>query len=242
MPYWNQKKTNALIRSFRKPYNNMRSTAKNIQWHKKQSRSILSRYHQTHPQAKVSAWEFKKLEKQVRKNMAEKHTLRINNATKTQAVSNANEQTNVDITAAVKSYALFREHVLGDKFRFKGFNIRMVSGCRYIRCILYRSKRTASLLDLTGFSFPYTAMYDNSPIKAIYFDKTYVRNANEHSSPSNPNQQWVLNLNKALNFTQVINSDNGDLTENPPLRLLIIARGTAGDATDYSYEVTYQNV
>ena len=84
MPYWTQKKTNRLINTLKRTHNNMNTYGKQVQYHKKKSRSVLSRYHQTHPNAKVSAWEFKKLERQVRKNMNEKHTLRINDAVKTQ--------------------------------------------------------------------------------------------------------------------------------------------------------------
>lgn len=215
------------------------SYRKNVQWNKKQSRSILSRYQTRNGNAPVTAHQFKKLERQVRKNMEEKHTLRINDAQITQAGTSW-EQTNVDITGSVKAYTLFREHILGDKFKFCGFNIRMISECTEVRCILYRLHRTNNILDMTAFISPTLGMYDSSIVKAVYFDKTYIRNLNGDNR--NPNKSWVLNLNKKLNFQQVINSDNGDLTENSPLRLLIICRGAVGDQTNYSWEATYQNV
>lgn len=212
---------------------------KNVQWHKKQSRTALSRYKSKHLNAPVSAYEFKKLERQVRKNIAEKHTLRINDAQISQ-IGTSWEQANVDITGSVKAYSLFREHVLGDKFKFCGFNIRMITECTELRCILYRAHRTNNILDMTAFISPTLGMYDPSIVKAVYFDKTYIRDVNGNTR--NPDKQWVLNISKKLNFTQLINSDNADVTENTPLRMLVIARGAVGDQTNYSWEATYQNV
>lgn len=212
---------------------------KNVDWHLKKSRSIMKRY----PENKlVTAREFKALERKVKANENEIHSFRINNGTIVQSGTGVYEQTTIDITAAIKSATNFREHVLGDKMRVKGFNFRMSSELENIRVILYRSVRTANLLDLTGFSRPLTAFYDKTPLKAVYFDKTYCRNANEHGTQSNPTEQFVMSVNKALNYVSQFNSDNSDLQETPNLRLLIIGEGTAGDITRYGWEAFYQNV
>lgn len=237
MPYWNQKKTNKLIRALRYPYNRQMSYSRNVKYHLGKSRSILSPY--KNPSSKITAREFKALERKVRKNQQEIHYLRDNDNIKTQ-IGSSWEQTTVDISSAIKSSSLFREHILGDKYRVKGFKLKMFSQCENVRVILYRHKRTNGNLSLTGFTFPPTAVYDPSPLKAVYFDKTYTRKI-ENTSVT-PDSQWVCDMSKSLNFMNVINSDNSDLQETPPLNLLIIARGQLGDDTVFSWEVAYQNI
>lgn len=242
MPYWNYKKTRALVNAFK-----YRKTMSPLIWHRNKSRSILSRYKATHPQAKVSAWEFKKLEKKVRKNESETHVLRTNDILMTQ-VGTGYEESTVNISLAVTGNGNFREQVLGDKFRMKNFKLSMSSECSFVRVILYRHKRTDSSLTLASYTFPHTSFYDPSPLKAIYWDKSYIRNSGDTSNSQtgvtrpNPTSQWVINLSKSLNFTQVINSDNLDSIETPPLKMLIIAKGASGADTVYSYEVAYQNI
>jgi len=237
MPYWNNKKSRALTRAFQYPYNRQMSYSRNVNLHKKNSRSILSRY--KNPSAKITAREFKALERKVRKNESEIHVLRENDNVKTQAGATF-EQTTVDISSGIKSSSLFREHILGDKYRVKGFKLKMWTQCDFVRVILYRHKRTAGNLSLSGFTFPPAAIYDPSPLKAVYFDKTYTRKI--ENTAVTPDSQWVCDMSKNMNFMTVINSDNSDLQETPPLNLLIIARGATGDDTTYSWEVAYQNV
>ena len=79
--------------------------------------------------------------------------LRENDNVKTQAGTTW-EQTTVDISSAIKASSLFREHILGDKYRVKGFKLKMYSQCEFVRVILYRHKRTNGELSLTGFTFP----------------------------------------------------------------------------------------
>lgn len=239
MPYWNNKKTAALRRAFRTPIRNQMTWSKNVSWHQKKSRSILSRHKPSN--ATITAREFKALERRVRKNQQEVHSFRVNGGIITQTGA-AYTQTNIDIAAGIKGGTNFREHVLGDKMRIKGFNLRISSEVQNMRVILYRSKRTANVLDLTSFTRPLTAFYDKMPLKAVYFDKTYTRNANEHTTQTNPTEQFVMSVNKALNYVSQFNSDNSDLQETPPLRLLIIAQGALNDVTRYGYEVFYQNV
>ncbi|MBA7589467.1 hypothetical protein ES708_31552 [subsurface metagenome] len=213
------------------------SYSRNVKYHLGKSRSILSPY--KNPAAKITAREFKALERKVKKNEQEVHVLRENDNVKSQTGTGW-EQTTVDISSAIKSSGLFREHILGDKYRVKGFKLKMWSQCEFVRIILYRHKRTAGSLSLTGFSHPNAAIYDPSPLKAVYFDKTYTRKI-ENTSVT-PDGQWVCDMSKSLNFMNVINSDNSDLQETPPLNLLIIAKGSTGDDTIYSWEVAYQNI
>lgn len=211
---------------------------KNVDWHKKKSRSILAKYK---GQQLVTARDFKALERKVKKNEGEIHSFRVNGGIIT-LTGASYQQTTIDITAGIKGGANFREHVLGDKMRIKGFNLRISSEVQNMRVILYRSVRTANNLDLTSFTRPLTAFYDKTPLKAVYFDKTYTRNANEHSAQANPTEQFVMSVNKALNYISTFNSDNSDLQETPPLKLLIIQNGALNDVTRYGYEVFYQNV
>jgi len=116
----------------------------------------------------------------------------------------------------------------------------MWSQCDFVRVILYRHKRINGNLSLSGFTFPPSAMYDPSPLKAVYFDKTYIRKI--ENGATTPDSQWVCDMSKDMNFINVINSDNSDLQETPPLNLLIIAKGNTGDDTIYGWEVAYQNI
>ena len=175
----------------------------------------------------------------MRKNEGEVHSIRINGAQKLQLANNVWEQTNVDLTEAIKAGANFREHVLGDKFKIKGIKLNMTSECRFVRVILYRCHKTTNILDLSNQPWPINFIYDKSIVKAVYFDKKYVRNAN--GNVLNDVHQKVCNMSKKMDFLQILNSDNSDVQENPPLRLLIIAQGSAGDQTRYSYELMYQN-
>ena len=236
MSHWNKQYYHNLRTALQTPYNNQMNYSKKARYHQAKSRSILSRYKS--PSAKITAREFKALERKVKKNEQEVHVLRENDNVKSQ-VGTGWEQTTVDISSAIKASSLFREHVLGDKYRVKGFKLKMHTQCEYLRVILYRHKRTNGNLSLTGFAFPPTVIYDPSPLKAVYFDKTYTRVI--ENTAVTPDSQWVCDMSKNINFMNTINSDNSDLQETPPLNLLIIARGAAGDDTLYSWEVAYQN-
>lgn len=211
---------------------------------RRRNQSVLSLAHRRNPLAKVSAWEFKKLERKVRQNQRETHVLRVNDELIDQ-VGTGYEETTVNISTAITGNGNFREQVLGDKFRFKNFKLSMSSDCSFVRIILYRHKRTDSSLSLASYTFPHTTFYDPSPLKAVYWDKSYIRNSGDTQTGTtrpNPTTQWVINLNKSLNFMQVINSDNLDSIESPPLKMLIITKGATGADTVYSYEVAYQNI
>jgi len=216
---------------------NQMTYSKNVLWHQKKSRSVLAPY--KNPSAKITAREFKALERKVKRNESEIHVLRENDQLKSQ-VGTGYEQTTVNISSGIKASSLFREHVLGDKYRVKGFKLKMWTQCEFLRVILYRHKRTNGNLSLSSFTFPPAAIYDPSPLKAVYFDKTYTRKI-ENTSVT-PDSQWVCDMSKNMNFMSVINSDNSDLQESPPLNLLIIAKGDIGDDTFYGWEVAYQNV
>jgi len=175
----------------------------------------------------------------VRKNESEIHSIRINGAQKLQILANVWEQTNVDLTAAIKSGNLFREHVLGDKFHIKGMKLNMTSECRFVRVVIYRPNKTSNILDLENQTWPINFIYDKSIVKNVYLDHQYVRNAN--GNILNDPHQRVLNRSIRISMPQIINSDNGDVTESPPLRMLILAQGAPADQTRYSYELMYQN-
>ena len=239
MPTWKAYKAYKTLSETR---NNQMTWARNVDWHQKKSRSILSRYQKRNPKAAITAYEFKKLERKVNANKNEVHSFRVNNGSIILSATGTYQQTTIDITGGIKGATNFREHVLGDKMRVKGFNFRLQGEVQNCRVILYRSVRTANVLDLTGFSRPLTAFYDKTPLKAVYFDKTYCRDANEDSTQPNPSEQFMMSVNKALNYVSQFNSDNGDLQETPNLRLLIIANGTNGDIMRYGWEAFYQNV
>lgn len=237
MPYWNNKKTRALQRAFQYPYRRQMTFSNTSRYHLGKSRSILSRY--KNPAAKVSVREFRALERKVRKNESEIHSIRINGAQKLHLVNNVWEQTNVDLTAAITGGNLFREHVLGDKFHIKGMTLNMTSECRFVRVIIYRPHKTSNILDLDNQPWPINFIYDKSIVKSVYLDHKYVRNAN--GSTLNDAHQKVLNKPIRISMPQIINSDNNDVIESPPLRMLILQQGAAGDQTRYSYELMYQN-
>jgi len=171
--------------------------------------------------------------------MKEVHSLRENDQL-LQQIGTSWEQSDINISSAIKADPDFREKVLGDKYRLRGFNLKVTTECEKVRIILYRHKRTNGALSLTGFTYPFNAIYDASPLKAVYYDKVHFLDMN--NKPGNSNNMMITNIKKAINFVNVINSDNGDYQETSPLRLLILRKGQVGDDTTYSWEALYQNI